>query len=233
MKLTWMGQAGLLLESSQTTILIDPYFSDSVGKLDPKKHRRVPTPAWAWEIKPGILIFTHNHLDHFDPETADVFLAKEGDMTVLCPRSVWGEARKRGNGTGGDGEKNYVCFDCGTTWTQGDVSVTAVHAEHSDDFAIGVLIRYLTDGKTYYITGDTLYNETIFAALPTEIDAVFLPINGVGNNMNMRDGAAFAARTGAKTVVPLHWGLFDALDAAEFEAENKVVPAFFEEILLP
>ena len=41
------------------------------------------------------------------------------------------------------------------------------------------------EGKCLYITGDTLYNTDIFSDLPEQIDAVFLPINGSGNNMNL------------------------------------------------
>ena len=42
MKITFLGQAGLLFEKDGKKIMIDPYFSDSVGKKNPKKHRRVP-----------------------------------------------------------------------------------------------------------------------------------------------------------------------------------------------
>lgn len=32
MKITWLGQAGLLFETGETTILVDPYLSNSVEK---------------------------------------------------------------------------------------------------------------------------------------------------------------------------------------------------------
>ena len=35
MKLTWLGQAGLLFETDGKKILIDPYLSDSVVKVNP------------------------------------------------------------------------------------------------------------------------------------------------------------------------------------------------------
>ncbi len=230
MKITWLGQAGLLLETENLTVIIDPYLSDSVGKVNPASHRRVPVEESYLQMKPDVLLFTHNHLDHFDPETADVYLAMAGDMTVLCPTSVWTEARKRGNGDGGS--KNYVQFDAGTVWTEGTLRFKAVPAAHSDSFAIGVLVEDLSTGKVYYITGDTLYNERLFPMLPDGIEAVFLPINGVGNNMNMTDAADFARRCGAKKVVPLHWGLFDGLTPAALAVDNKVTPRFFEEIEL-
>ncbi|MBQ3591879.1 MAG: hypothetical protein II979_08040, partial [Clostridia bacterium] len=128
------------------------------------------------------------------------------------------------------GRNNYVSFNRGTEWTQDGLRFTAVRAEHSDPFAIGVVITDLSDGKNYYITGDTLYNSTIFTDLPEKIHAVFLPVNGVGNNMNMIDAARFADRCGAEIVVPLHIGLFDDLSAEDFPCERKIIPEFYKEI---
>ena len=96
--------------------------------------------------------------------------------------------------------------------------------------ALGIIVD---DGeKKYYITGDTLYNKNIFAELPSDIYAVFLPINGKGNNMNMTDAARFAKEVGAKRTVPLHWGLFDSIDPTGFDAETAVIPKMYQEINL-
>ncbi len=224
MKITWLGQAGLLFETEKATVMVDPYLSDSCGKINPKSHRRVPVDESLFDIKPNVMIFTHNHLDHYDPETVERFLTPDTAMTVLAPASVWSEVRKIG------GENNYVQFDRHTRWTQDGVTFTAVKATHSDAFAIGIIID---DGdKKYYVTGDTLYNSEIFADLPDDIYAIFLPVNGVGNNMNMTDAADFAKKTGAKKVVPLHVGLFDSLSAEDFNCDRKIIPEFFKEIKL-
>ncbi len=224
MKITWLGQAGLLFETPVCTVMIDPYLSDSVGAVNPKLHRRVPVDTRFFGVEPHILIFTHDHADHYDAETAAHFLTAATRVTVLAPASVWQKVRQTG------GDNNYVSFNRHTQWTQGGLRFTAVPAEHSDPYAIGVIITDLSDGKNYYITGDTLYNTTLFEHLPAEIHAVFLPINGVGNNMNMTDAARFAEKTGARYAVPLHVGLFDDLSPADFPAENKIIPAFFTEI---
>ena len=223
MKITWLGQAGLLLEKGDFKIMIDPYFSDSVAKVNPKNYRRVPMREEFWAVKPDVLIFTHNHLDHYDPATAQKLLSG-GNMLVLAPGSVWGEVRKLG------GDHNYVLFNRHTSWTEKGIRFTAVKAEHSDPTPIGVIID---DGeRKYYITGDTLYNEEIFADIPKDIYALFLPVNGAGNNMNKVDAARFAQRIGAKKVVPIHFGMFDELTARDFPCENKVIPEVYKEILL-
>ena len=224
MKITWLGQAGLLLDNGKTKIMIDPYLSNSVEKVEPQNFRRVPVNEEFLSVTPDILIFTHDHLDHYDPETAPVFLNRfEKKMTVLSPKSVWQKARSFGN-------HNYVLFDRFSEWSEYGFRISAVKAAHSDPCAVGVIIEDTVEGKTYYVTGDTLYNSEIFDDLPAHIDAVFLPINGVGNNMNMTDAARFAERTGARTVVPLHFGLFDALDPHSFGCENKVIPTIWKEI---
>ena len=222
MKVTWLGQAGLLMECCGIKIIADPYLSDSVEKVNPANYRRVPVDESFLKIKPDVLLLTHNHLDHTDPETLPHYLEKFSGITVLAPFNAWEESRKFGNGN------NYVMFNRGTRWTEGGVVFTAVRAEHSDREAIGIIVD---DGeKKYYITGDTLYNKEIFDDIPDDIYAVFLPVNGVGNNMNFKEAADFSEKIGAKVTVPVHFGMFDETDPNGFECKNRVIPEIYKEI---
>ena len=67
MKITWLGQAGLLFETCGKTVIVDPYLSDSVARINPNNKRRVPTDERFLELKPDFLVLTHAHLDHTDP----------------------------------------------------------------------------------------------------------------------------------------------------------------------
>lgn len=224
MKITWLGQAGLLFEKGTFKIMIDPYLSNSIEKVNPQNYRRMPVDESLLTIKPDVMIFTHNHLDHYDPETVKHFIKEDSNMLVLAPRSVWDEVRKIG------GNNNYVLFNRHTSWTENGIRFTAVKAEHSDPTPIGVIIE---DGaKKHYITGDTLYNEEIFEDIPKDIYALFLPVNGVGNNMNMTDAVRFSKRVNAKKTVPIHIGMFDSLTPDSFECENKVIAEIYKEIAL-
>lgn len=224
MKVTYLGQAGLLFEKCGFKIMIDPYLSDCVEKINPKNYRRVPVNDSFFGIKPDIMIFTHNHLDHYDPETVEMFITTDSNITVLAPKSVWDDVRKIG------GNNNYVLFNRHTSWTENGIKFTAVKAEHSDITPIGVIID---DGEyKYYITGDTLYNEEIFEDIPENIYALFLPVNGVGNNMNMTDASRFAKRVNAQKTVPIHIEMFDELTTEEFDCENKVIAEIYKEIEL-
>lgn len=223
MNITWLGQAGLLLEKNGIQIMVDPYLSDSVQKINPKNYRRVPVDDSVFAIQPDVMIFTHNHLDHYDPETAEQFLKKEKPITVLAPRSVWDTVRKLG------GNHNYILFNRHTTWTAYGIHFTAVLAEHSDPTPIGVIID---DGeKKYYITGDTLYNKAIFEDIPEDIFALFLPVNGVGNNMNMVDAAAFCQKIHPTYAIPIHFGMFDELDVHGFDYASTIVPQIYKKVL--
>lgn len=224
MKVTWLGQAGLLLEKAGFKIMVDPYLSDSVKEFEPKNYRRVAVREDLFDISPDVMVFTHNHLDHYDPETVKHFITFDSNITVLAPKTVWDEVRKNG------GKNNYVLFNRHTTWTEKGVKFSAVKAEHSDITSIGVIID--NGEKKYYITGDTLYNDEIFEDIPEDIYALFLPVNGVGNNMNMTDAARFASRVGAEKVVPIHIGMFDELSAEPFECDKKVIPEIYKVIPL-
>ena len=224
MKIIYLGQAGLLFEKNGFKIMIDPYLSNSVEKINPKNFRRVSVDESFFEIKPDVMIFTHNHLDHYDPETVKYFIKENSDILVLAPKSVWDEVRKIG------GNNNYVLFNRHTSWTENGIKFTAVKAEHSDITPIGVIID--DSEKKYYITGDTLYNEEIFEDIPEDIYALFLPINGVGNNMNMIDAVRFAKKVNAKKTIPIHIGMFDELTADDFDCENKIIPEIYKEIKL-
>lgn len=224
MKITWLGQAGLLFDNGKTKIMVDPYLSDSVIKVNPKNFRRIPVNEALFDIQPDVMIFTHDHLDHYDPETAPRFLAPgRKPMTVLCPNSVWQKAKLCG------GDHNYVQFDRHTQWTEQGLRFRAVKAAHSDPFAIGVILEDLQENRVYYITGDTLYSEEILKDLPEKIDVVFLPINGVGNNMNVTDAVRFFHDCGAKRAVPYHVGMFDSLTPELFEAEGRILPQLYKE----
>lgn len=224
MRITWLGQAGLIFDDGKTKIMIDPYFSDSVGTNDQSKYRRVKVKEHLYNIEPDFMVFTHDHLDHYDPETAQRFLGKgRSKKTVLSPFSVWKRVRALG------GDHNFIMFDRGTEWTEGDIRFRAIRANHSDPYAIGIIIEKLSEKKLYYVTGDTLYNREIFGELPQKIDAVFLPINGSGNNMNATDAQRFAEECKATVAVPYHYGMLDDITAESFDFKNKIVFNIYEE----
>ena len=220
MKVTWLTQAGLLFDTGSLKIMVDPYLSDSVGERNPKKHRRIPVNEDIFEIKPDVIIITHDHLDHLDPKTLEHFLSCEGDpITVLAPENAYKKLLEFG------GDHNYVLLAPHSVWSEGEVTFYSVHAEHSDRTAAGFIID---DGEnTYYVSGDTLYNydviDDVLDLVPDGVGYAFLPINGVGNNMNAQDASDFAYEINAKIGVPLHYGLFDSISPESFDFDERLI----------
>lgn len=222
MNITWLGQAGLLFETGELTVMVDPYFSDSCEKRKKVLKRRVPVcEKFLYKI-PDVLILTHNHLDHTDPETLPYYLKEDTQVCVISSRDAHELVLTY------PGNHNCIIFEPGTQWSCGELRLTAVKAVHSEASAFGVILEY--GGKKYYVTGDTLYNTEILKTLPDDIYAVFLPVNGRGNNMNMQDASRFALDCGARWAVPMHWGMFDDLDPQEFEHPGRVIPETYAEI---
>ncbi len=223
MKITYLGQAGFLIEADAKTIIIDPYLSDSVAKVEPQNKRRQPIDERFLKVKPDIIVCTHAHGDHFDVETLKNYLTEDSGVTFLSPRSAWAKAREF------KGNNNYVLFNEGTEWTDGNITIKAVKAEHSDEYAIGVILSF--GGKNYYFTGDTLYNKKVISSVKdVDIYAVFLPVNGRGNNMNKADAVKFYKDIKAKYFVPVHVGMFDDIGVEDIIVKNKVVPTIYQEI---
>lgn len=222
MNVTWITQAGLVFESEKCTVMVDPYLSNSVAeRLDPKKERRIPVDEKIFDIHPDVIIITHDHLDHLDPDTLKRFLCRGDDVkiTVLAPENAYKKLLEFGGG------HNYVLLAPHSVWSEKGLTFYAVGAEHSDRCAAGYIID--DNDKTYYVTGDTLYNydviDDVIELCEDGVDYVFLPINGVGNNMNIRDAADFACEIGAKCAVPLHYGLFDSINPRDFDFDNTLI----------
>ena len=229
MTVTWLTQGGLLFDTGKVKIMVDPYLSNSVGKRNPEKNRRIPADESYLSKTPDILIITHNHLDHLDAETLDrIFADADRKMTVISPESCYEVLERYG------GSHNYVMLNPHSVWSESGVTIYAVKAEHSDRFAAGYIID---DGnRTLYVSGDTLYNydviDEVLELCEDGVDYAFLPINGVGNNMNITDAADFAYEIGAKVAVPIHYGLFDDIDPEYFDFDDKLILKPYEAVSL-
>lgn len=220
MNVTWLAQAGLLFENGNAVIMVDPYFSDSVGALDPLKKRRIEADKAFLDKEPNFVLITHEHLDHLDPETIESIISKsKKPITFIAPENAYRRLVQYG------GEHNYVMLNPHSVWSERGITFYAVRAEHSDRSAVGFIID--DSEKTYYVSGDTLYNydviDEVLELVEEGVDFAFLPINGRGNNMNAKDAADFAYEIGAKKAIPVHYGLFDSIDPKTFDFDDTLI----------
>lgn len=222
MKVTWLTQAGYLFENGKMRILIDPYLSDSLGEKCQDKRRRIPADLSALATRPDVILITHAHEDHLNLETLLPVLERYENITILCSESSFSAIKALGKYTD---KHNIVLLTAHSVWSEGGITFYAVRAEHSDRSAVGFIID---DGnKTYYHSGDTLYNydvlDDVLDLVEDGVDYAFLPINGKGNNMNAKDAADFAYELGAGAAIPMHYGLFDEVDPKSFDFEDAII----------
>ncbi len=226
MKGMWLGQAGFLLEVEDgTTVMIDPYLSNSLEeRYGSVYHRAVPL-CTEYIRSPDILVLTHCHEDHMDLATLDRLFG-EKRMTVLAPFSVFSILRERY-----PGKAEYILFTPGTEVTLGSIRFRAVFAAHSDPDSIGVVLY--ANGKTVYHTGDTLYHQRVLDEAAKHPDLLILPINGKGNNMNPVDAARMTKVLAPVSVLPMHWELFPELGCDVSLFTSQLSGAAAHKILIP
>ena len=228
MQIIWLGQGGLLVVSNKNKILVDPYMTNHLRKIDKTLKRRVRVKKKFFRVKPDIIVLTNSHPDHTDPFTLRRYLKrkrKNRTLVLSCENSFNAIADAKGCK-----RANHIMFGEGDEWTYSNLHFLAVKARTDDRSAFGLLITDFDDGKKYYISSNTLYNEEIISSLPKGLFAAFLPISGDYGCMNMVDAERFAKKLDAEFVIPINYGMFDKLNADSFECLGKIVPKPFKVI---
>jgi len=207
LKVTWIGQGGYILDYSGTTLVLDPYFSNSVEATDGFK-RLFPAPEEALGVKADYILITHDHLDHFDEESL-ALLFKNKKPVVVGPDSCLEHLRRF------DDSIESIALNRGTSFAVGDLTIRAVPAEHTDD-SVGFLMQKGAGGV--YFTGDTLYTKELAAVKAYGPKVLFVCINGKLGNMTASEAARLATELEVEEAYPNHYGLF---------AENTADPGDF------
>lgn len=230
MQIVWLGQGGLMMVSQKHKLLIDPYLTNTLKKLDKRMKRRVGIKKKYFKLKPDIILLTNSHPANTDEKTLVRFIKqrrkKKDRLTILSCESSFGSIFSNKEYK----RANHIMFGEGDEWTIENMHIKAVKARTNDRSAFGVLVTDLSDCKKYYIAANTLYNEEIISSLPSDIYAAFIPISGTYGCMNRLDAQRFATRLEATYVVPINYGMFDKIDPEEFVCVGRVIPKPFKVI---
>ncbi len=194
MKITWIGQSGYIISTESTQIIIDPYLSDIVNKVA-NRPRMVDAPIAPEAITADAVICTHDHLDHLDP---DAVTRMNDDLLFITTNEGKAHLAELG-------KNNVNAVSAGDSVNVGDISITAVYADHTVE-AFGLIIE--ADGIKMYFSGDTLFNQKLFDIADCKPDITFICINGKLGNMNVDEAVAVAKKIGAEINVPNHYGMF-------------------------
>jgi L-ascorbate metabolism protein UlaG (beta-lactamase superfamily) len=219
MQLTWLGQAGFLLETGGARILVDPFLSEHPERAYPPPD---PSP-YTREVR--ALLVTHEHLDHLDESLLPRLVRDSPDVEVVVPAPVVPMVNDLVPGVSVTGMRPGDRHDLG----QGSrvVAAPAFHAlEATSPFGDGDegsgprFLGYVVsdDETTLYHAGDTVVTDALRTALiGLAPEIALLPVNGrdfyreelgLVGNMDAREAAQLAREIGARVLVPMHWDLF-------------------------
>ena len=244
LRIWWIGQEGFIVKSSRLIVYIDPYLSDYCERITrgkPNEHVLITEPP----LKPrdvdhaDLVLCTHNHADHIDPDGIPIIAECSPQAHFLVPRCALetmlqlGVSRERVSTLKGDDQ-----------WSRDGLTVHAVPAKHErfdrDPIHGYPYLSYLLtlEGMNLFHAGDTIpYDGQIERVAAHRIDLAFVPINGRDDfrhglafegNFTCDEAVAFAAVVRAGLTVPMHYDKFtlNTGDVNEFRhlAERRGLP---------
>lgn len=207
----WLGQAGFIMAFAGFKVCVDPYLSDSVEAAEGMK-RLLPPPLTPEELDADYLLFTHDHLDHFDQ--VSIRRLADRQITYYGPISCMKKLAECNIHTGVLLERH------GQVTIGGRITVNATYACHTED-SIGLLFQ--EKGKSsggLYLTGDTEYSSELAEVKRFQPDVMIACINGKMGNMDYDSAAVLAREIGVRTAIPCHYGMFaeNTQDPDKFKA---------------
>jgi L-ascorbate metabolism protein UlaG (beta-lactamase superfamily) len=189
-------------------ILVDPNFSRHIFFVVWRRNR---IPMKIHELPHiDLILISHGHYDHLDRATIRQ-LPKE--TPVIVPFGLERVLRLMG-------KKNVVTLGKWKKRRVGDVTVTAVPAEHFMGrpplFPITGYQGYVVEGDaTVYFAGDTgMFDGLLDIGMKWDIDVALLPIGAYSppsfrrHHMSPEDALEAGRMLRAKAIVPIHWGAF-------------------------
>ncbi|MCP4263065.1 MAG: MBL fold metallo-hydrolase [Planctomycetes bacterium] len=224
LQIWWIGQEGFVFKSRGQIIYIDPYLSTYAEKITKGKadeHVRIkPAPMKSEDVNNAdIVLCTHDHADHIDPEGIPIIAAKSPRAQFIVPEC----ARETLRGFGIDDERIHtmrgddeLCLN--------EIHIHAVPAKHEEfDKHPKKGYPYLSyiiniDGISVFHAGDTIpYPGQVERVTKHRIDLAFLPVNGrdefrhkfdLAGNFTCGEAVRFALDINAGLTIPMHYDMF-------------------------
>ena len=229
--LWWIGHSGFLLKWNGVGILIDPYLSDSLSVAHereepwPRMTERVVDPLTLSGI--DLLLCSHNHLSHLDPETILALRSASPTMKLVIPGGIH-RIVDHELGTAGP---PLLSLDAGSFVDAGDVEIHGINAANpeiqTDDRGSTRNLGFvITMGPfAVYFSGDTLWHSSLVKEVRRwNLNLAILPISGcdpgagTSHNLNGFEASALAKAVSASLVIPCHFDMFpkDTVSPEEF-----------------
>src|SRR6202011_3006620 len=159
------------------------------------------------KVRPTVVVSSHWHDDHLDPEAIPIIARSSPETVFVGPPSSavryrwWGIPDER-----------VVALQRGESVVVGAFNIAAGFARHEvpgmlAEDAISVTVEFA--GRRVYHSGDTEYDSRIRTIRDRgPIDVGLFVINGTGGNMNLREAAFLAAELDVGVAIPMHYGMW-------------------------
>jgi len=201
---TWLGHASVVLDLGGARVLTDPLLRRRIGPLD----RRHDLPHQVHVEDADAVLLSHLHHDHADLPS----LRRLGHVPVVTDPENAAWLRRQGLDAPEVPRDGWVDLADGVDTRLVRADHRARPMPHRPNAANGMLLR--GGGVVVWFAGDTSLNpemEGLQELAGAPIDLALLPIGGWGprlspGHMGPAEAAEAAARSGARHVVPVHYG---------------------------
>jgi L-ascorbate 6-phosphate lactonase len=203
-RLWWLGQAGFALKTPAGQIIYaDPYLSDAVERLHGFKRLSL-APLGAEDVRADIVVLTHEHTDHLDPDALPAIARNNPSCQFAGPAGC-----RDGLLQAGVAPDHFVQLEPNAKCDLGDVRIHTAPADHGD-YSPSALALVLDFGCVrVMLTGDTSLRPGLFRPLLDLRPDVLLPcINGGFGNMNHIDAARLVQEARPRYAIPCHYWTF-------------------------
>lgn len=224
--ITWINHASFLLRTSQSTLLIDPVYSEKVGPFGLLGPKRVHAPGIAFDDLPKIdaVLVSHDHYDHCDLPTLRR-IAERDHPVAIVPLANAGLMQRAGF-------EKVIELDWWEKHIVGaDGEVTLTPSQHWSNRLSGSRCARLWGGfffrlgqRTVHFVGDTGFHATLFSDIRQHLgapDVALIPIGAYeprwfmrGQHCNPAEAVAIHHQLDAGLSIPMHWGTFQLTDEA-------------------
>jgi len=209
--LWWLGQAGFVFKTpGGKVVYLDPYLSDAAERLFGFKRLSLP-PIAAEDVQADLVVLTHEHADHLDPDAAPVIARNNPKCRFAAP-----EGCIPGLAAAGVQNDSLVVLTPNHRYECEGVAIHTAKADHGDlsDTALCLVLEF--GPIRVACTGDTAYRPDLLKPLYETPPDVLLPcINGAFGNMGHVDAAMLTQAARPRYAIPCHYWTFAEHGAAD------------------
>jgi len=174
------ASAGFLIKTSNHIIAIDPssLLFDDIDSL----------------IRLDAIFITHDHGDHFDPDTTIAMQTKTGSFVIADPTSA-------SMLSGKIPEDKLIVIESNEQMTISEITVDAFAAEHPTETPLIYVIEF--DGFRIFHGSDSAFVEDL-KKIESPVDIAFVPAGDPSPTASPSDAFEMTKATQSSIVVPMH-----------------------------